>query len=54
MDKRLLSPGFLSNNLEYVQKELAKEGKSVTVVPDTNEVYRTGITYEVHEIEGGD
>ena len=52
MDKRLLSPDFLSNNFEYVQKELAKEGLKLTLVPDS-EVYSKGITYEVQEIEDG-
>ena len=50
MDKRLLSPDFLSNNLEYVQQLLQREGLKLTLVPDNN---GTGITYKVEEIEEG-
>ena len=50
MDKRLLSPDFLSNNLEYVQQLLQREGLKLTLVPDNS---GTGITYEVQPIEGG-
>lgn len=46
MDNRLLTPTFLSNNMEYVQKELAKEGKSVTAVPDTSGVHGTDVIAE--------
>lgn len=52
MDNRLLSPDFLSNNLEYVQKQAAKEG--MELVKRTSDVPGIGITYEVQEIEGGD
>ena len=51
MDKRLLSPDFLSNNFEYVQKELAKEG--MELVKRTSDIPCTGITYEVQPIEDG-
>lgn len=51
MDNRLLTPTFLSNNMSYVQKELAKEG--MELVKRTSDVPGIGITYEVQEIEGG-
>ena len=47
MDKRLLSPDFLSNNLEYVQQLLQREGLKLTLVPDNS---GTGVTYEVVEL----
>lgn len=47
MDKRLLSPDFLSNNLEYVKKQAAKEGLKLVMI--TSNIPGVGITYEVIE-----
>jgi len=51
MDKRLLAPDFLANNLEYVQKQASEEG--LKLIQKSSNVPGIGITYEVQEIEDG-
>jgi hypothetical protein len=50
MDKRLLQPNFLANNLDYVKHQATKEGMELVMI--TSEVPGIGTTYEI--IESGD
>ena len=50
MDKRLLTPDFLMNNLDYVKHQAQKEGLELVMI--TSNIPSIGITYEV--IESGD
>ena len=50
MDKRLLTPDFLMNNLDYVKHQAQKEG--LKLIQKSSNIPGVGITYEV--IESGD
>ena len=50
MDNRLLSPDFLSNNLEYVQKEVLKDSRMVSLVPDNSGIPGIGTAVKVQQL----
>lgn len=50
MDNRLLSPDFLSNNPEYVQKEALKDSRMVSLVPDNSGIPGMGTTVKVQQL----
>lgn len=50
MDNRLLSPDFLSNNFEYVQKEALRDSRMASLVPNNSEIPGMGTTVKVQQL----